>query len=218
MQRIEELRQEVRSSPPHTAPSDTLTNDHLREIEDEIIRLRADLPILLQATIDLEDDIFPREGRISPIVLGSLLDSIRDTSRIRILVRTLNQLDEAAIAHFMESAPFFFTMDAAAGSEYLVLKGREGDELGVVVNPFEDRGVYHKDYHTTLLSVLPVYMDSAPAQMAEYRIDRSSFEGITDKPGHFYIAVEIPESLRTELLQSPHSLRHTAGKQLAGLS
>ena len=184
-------------------PSDSSTaSETLRRLEQEIETLRGNLPTSLRTAIDLEGDMLPREGRLSPLVLRSLRATIRDTSSVRLMVRSFSPLTSHVVSAITRGAPYSLHIDVAAGSEFLIIKAEDGEELGVVANPFDDLGVYDKDYHATLLSVLPVLWNAGMGGMSSnHIIQYSAFDGPAPQEDHFFIKISIPEERRSDLLE-----------------
>ena len=208
VQRIEELRQQARLGP--LAREAASPPDRMQEVELEIKNLKRQLPILLQASLGLQEDMMPREGRLSLPALRSLLASVRDKSEVMLTIQHLASPDQPPLAGDQPQGPFTFWIDTAMGSDYLVARDRYRNDIGQVINPFEEEGVYHKDYHQTLLMVLPTHPETDPTGMGSFNVEGAEYAGPAAQQGHFYIRIPIASDYRTELLTSRFSWLLTA--------
>jgi len=216
--RYEQLRSRRKALSPEESPQDSSTAaQSIRRLEEEIAGLRRLLPTPMRTAIDLEEDILPRAGRLSRLVLERLLSEIRETSAVRILVSSASRLSEQVEMAIAAAAPYSFRIDTAARSEHLVIYDPRGDDIGVIVNPFQDLGIYEKDYHATLLEVLPILWNMGMGGMTTNHIlQHSSYDGQGPQENMFYVMVFIPDDLRSELLAKGSAGTARDGRPIVG--
>lgn len=200
VRKIEKLQDEVRvASAIDDQVQDPVLEARLLELTTRINNLKSDLPLPLQSLLESSEDFRPRGGRSSPVVYANLVDSIRDTSSIRLLVHAYFDMSDQAVSDLKNGAPYRLWMDYDMGSEHLGLQDFNVSDLGEVVNPFEDTGVYHKDYFATLLPMLPLLKDGVPGGMSLGTIEGSEFAGLAPEDGHFYVRIPFSDEMRERL-------------------
>lgn len=193
LEEIDRRRDQIREIISSTSADDRQnTEDMIKSLRGEIRNLADSLPYSLKTLIDIEKgDVLPREGRHSDAVAAYLSNSIRENGFIRVPVDARGELGEGRIEQIEGNSPYGFYIDVAAGSEYFVIVGNDGSEIGLVHNPFPD--VYEKDYYLTLQGFLPIPEEAYQGIMGGPRpieIPGSEFDKVASQwDNHYYIKV-----------------------------
>jgi hypothetical protein len=160
------------------------------ELKAEIQRLRSALPPVLQSALEFEEEMLPREGRISFKVLRHFRESIRRSGFIQVPVRG-SASGEGAPDDILRDAPFSYSLEHGMSHEWMTLNGPAGS--GLVENPLEGEGVYGKDYQMTLRAVAPINEESVRHDPGAVEIVGSRYGGRGDNPDTFYVQVPMTE-------------------------
>ncbi len=172
------------------------TEELISQLRNEIRHLADSLPFSLKTLIDIErEEALPREGRHSALVADYINNSIRENSFFRIPVDARGVLTDLSVDSIKSNNPYGYYIDVAAGSEYFVMVGNDGREVGLVDNPFPS--IYDKDYYYTLREFLPTSEELERVVLggpvSSLVIPGSEFDQLI--PGshtHFYIKVPVP--------------------------
>jgi hypothetical protein len=161
------------------------------ELKAEIGKLRSGLPPVLQSALEFEEEMLPREGRISFRVLRHFRESIRRGGCIRVLVRGMGSMKEGGLDEVSRTGPFSYSLEYGMSHEWMTLSGAGGS--GLVENPLDAEGVYNKDYQLTLRGVVPISEESVRHDPGSVEILGSQYDGSGPEPNTFYVRIPMTE-------------------------
>ncbi|MFQ5922110.1 MAG: hypothetical protein ACE5M4_04645 [Anaerolineales bacterium] len=174
-------------------------DETIQQVEQEISRLRDDLPLYLQLAVQGQSDILPRGGRKSRVIEDHFNLSDDAIGGILLEVQSFAELTDDAVALLRKGVPYAFYEDVAAGTSHLVLVDRDSKELGEIINSFEDSGVYHRDFIETLRQSLPPWTPKSSAGGMPFEpLPGAKIHTLNRDTGRFYLLVPVSRTTSQE--------------------
>jgi len=186
-EKLQELR-EKRSAALSSTPDNSDREKQLQELEHQIEQLQSGLPYLLQRP---DEDLLPREGRMSNRAWQYFVDSIKNYGYILLKIWSRIELNENNINALIVNKRHVFRIVEPGMFKTLLFVDSIGevdcDSIG---------GVYSRDYVFTLTNLLapigkPVLMEDS--HTTGFEIDGVEYAGVSEDKQYVY--VKIPMTL-----------------------
>jgi hypothetical protein len=137
--------------------NNTEINEKISEVKYEIQNLRAELPYIP----NIKDEGYPRGGRISTVIMQSLISNIETSSCIFLKVANISELSKNQIANLINNQSISFCVEQVMIHLHFGAFDKDFKRLGEVENPFSESDVYGNDYVVTVMDLLnPVIIKS----------------------------------------------------------
>lgn len=152
----------------------------IKRKQEELEQTRREMEFLaeqLNTAHNLLYGEFPREPIISHIVLRHFLLDIQLFSSIYVPLMPMLDLFERGVDIVNKQVPFRLEAEASMHHIRLIIFTASGEQIGIVLNPFNDPGfdqIDHNDYIVTLEIMLSKMRFASPRRMPEYKLPVST--------------------------------------------